>query len=132
MADDIWGQRKKTRTHSNNGAEYENPDKQEVQRKGDNAMPMIFTDNRSAAHQGNLPLATLEAIMTNSIYDAALPFGGWNAANAAVSITNGAHEGTFYPALGNYYFDISVDAGPVQHCLIANPSNAQNQVLAIR
>jgi len=95
-------------------------------------MPMVFTDNRSAAHQGNLPLATLQALMTNSIFDLTLPFRGWNAANAAVSITNGAHQGTFYPNLGDYYFDISVDGGGVQHCLIANPSNANNQVLAIR
>jgi hypothetical protein len=95
-------------------------------------MAMVFTDNRPAAHQGNLPLATLEAIMTNSIYDSALPFGGWNTGNAAVSITNGAHEGTYYPGLGNYYFDISVNGGSVQHCLITNPSTANNQVLGIR
>jgi hypothetical protein len=95
-------------------------------------MAMVFTDNRAVAHQGDLPLTTLEAIMRNSIYDSALPFGGWNTANAAVSITNGAHEGTYYPSLGNYYFDISVNGGTVQHCLITKPSSANNQVLAVR
>ena len=95
-------------------------------------MAMTFTDNRSAAHQGNLPLATLQALMTNSIYDKDLPFGGYNTANAAISIQNGAHEGTFYPGLGNYYFDISVNGGDVLHCLIANPSDANKQVLGIR
>ena len=95
-------------------------------------MPMTFTDNRPAAHQGNLPLATLQALMTNSIFDANLPFGGYNAANAAVSIQKGAHEGLFYAGLGNYYFDISVNGGDVLHCLIANPSTAHNQVLGIR
>jgi hypothetical protein len=100
--------------------------------KGDNTMPMRFTDNRPAAHQGDLPLATLEAIMRNSIFNASLPFGGWNAENASVSITNGAHQGTFYPGAGDYYFDISVNGGGVLHCLIANPSGENNEVLAIR
>ena len=70
--------------------------------------------------------------MMNSIYNRSLPFGGWNEENAAVSITNGAHQGAFYPEFGDYYFDISVNGGDVQHCLIANPSSANNEVLAIR
>jgi hypothetical protein len=99
-------------------------------KKGNNPMPMVFIDNRPAAYQGNLPLATLQALMTNSIFDPTLPFHGWNAANAAVSITNGAHLGAAYP-LGNYYFDISVAGVVGLHCLIANPSNANNQVLGV-
>ncbi|MEJ2322678.1 MAG: hypothetical protein P8Z31_10225 [Gammaproteobacteria bacterium] len=93
---------------------------------------MRFTDNRPAAYRGDLPLATLEAIMMNSIYNRSLPFGGWNAESASVSITNGAHQGAFYPGLGEYYFDISVNGGGVLHCLIANPSNENSEVLGIR
>lgn len=94
-------------------------------------MALSFIDARPAAHQGNLPLATLEAIMTNSIYTP--PFNGWSRANATIRITNGAHHGAFYPNYGDYYFDITVDADPtVLHCLISNPANANNHVLSVQ
>ncbi len=95
-------------------------------------MPMNFIDARPAQHQGNLPFDTLKAIMNNSIYDKKLNFGVYNSSNATITVTNGAHEGTFYPGYGNYYFDIKVNAdGNIYHCLIKNPSDKNNQVLAV-
>ncbi len=92
---------------------------------------MTFTDKRSNNQQGDLPLQALEAIMNNSKF--ALPFSDWNRNNFNITITKGAHQGTYYPDLkSSYYFDISVNGSAELHCVIPNPSDKNSNVLAVK
>lgn len=96
-------------------------------------MPMKIEDARPSAYQGDLSLEILTALIKNSVYEPLLPFGGYNQTSSLVKITNGAHEGSFYGELGNYYFDIEVNNGGRKlHCLIKKNSTKNNQVLGVR
>lgn len=93
-------------------------------------MALTIVDARPAAYQGNLSLATLTSIIDNSRFNTS--YGAWSTANATVTITRGAHEGSFYPDYNtNYYFDVTVSVQPgTFHSLLNNPSDANSSVLA--
>ena len=78
-----------------------------------NVIPMDITDARGAQTQGDIALAGLQNLIL-----ASAPLAAWaNSAQHAIRITNGAHNGAWYPPPYNtsYYFDFEyVGAGAPQ------------------
>lgn len=93
-------------------------------------MTLKFEDERPAAHKGDIDIEILKKIIANSFFNTT--YGAWNAAGSTIIFTNGAHEGTYYPAQKtNFYFDVKVDDDPrIWHSLLKNPSDENSNVLA--
>lgn len=93
-------------------------------------MPLTIVDGRPPQYQGDLNLATLTAIIHNSV---ATTYAAWDAANKTVTITKGAHQGAWYPPPENtdYYFDVKVNGDPREwHSLLTHPADNASVVLA--
>ena len=93
-------------------------------------MTLTIVDARPAHYQGDLDLATLTAIIKNS---AATSYAAWDAANKTVTITKGAHDGTWYPPPNDtsYYFDVTVNGDTREwHSLLRKPADDTSVVLA--
>lgn len=92
-------------------------------------MALTIVDARPAQYQGDLTLAVLTAIIENSV---ATTYAAWDAANATVTITRGAHVGTtYFNPHTDYYFDVRVTGDQRNwHSLLNNPADDTSIVLA--
>lgn len=93
-------------------------------------MGLTIVDARPERYKGDLDFAILKDIINNSLYNTT--YGAWNTANKTVTITNGAHEGSFYPEYNtNYYFDVTVSGeARTWHSLLSKPAGKNSNVLA--
>ncbi|MGB3243908.1 MAG: hypothetical protein WBB25_05210 [Sulfitobacter sp.] len=93
-------------------------------------MGLTIVDGRPEKYKGDLDFAILKDIINNSLYNTT--YSDWYKENKTVTITNGAHDGSFYPEYEtNYYFDVVVSGDArTWHSLLKKPAGKNSSVLA--